>query len=138
MMALLLVSLVTAGIVHTVHTSLIFAPFRVLVNAHFGSHRSRWRRWIYQGFQCGYCFSHWVAAGVSAVVAASIAEWFLLWIAGMWLANHSMGLFNLLANVNEKVKHDALTAMHQSQLTQRAFPTAPTVRRRTDRTGTDS
>jgi hypothetical protein len=94
MIELLLIALATAGIVHTVHTSILFEGFRLLIDRHEPK-----APWLVRGFKCSYCFAHWIAGGLALVAASSVGHWLLLTFAGMWLANHSLAIYGMLINV---------------------------------------
>lgn len=97
---LILVSLGAAGLVHVLHNGLIFAWLKTRI-ARYGPPQGAvpgtFLQWLATGFNCAYCFAHWTAGALALAAAASVQEWILLTCAGAWLANHSLGIYNLLS-----------------------------------------
>lgn len=136
---LLIVALATAGIVHTYQASAIFAPLRgVMANlpiavAHLGNRVTTTRlvslrmglvtasEWVKAGVECSYCLAHWVAGALAVLVSGSVSEWVLLAVGGMWIANHSLGLFDTLGAMNGVWSYRASSAQRAEQIERAKF-----------------
>ena len=90
-----LVTMLIASLTQTfLHASIFDRPRRWLHKYMSNDANPRWLRTVAFMPTCQYCLSHWIG-----FVAAPIflANWPLATFPAIWLANHSMAVYNLLS-----------------------------------------